>query len=277
MGYKTISVPNTILTRDGNALFHRDWGTGRPVVFLAAWAMASDMWAYQMLPFSREGLRCIAYDRRGHGRSSDPGGGYDYNTLSDDLADVLEALDLRGVTLVGMSMASGEIVRYLTRHGSARIDRIVLLAPAATPFLTRTADNALGVEPAVLDQMRAGIFADLPGWIDANAAGFVTPDVSDGMVRWLKGLMLGHSLQALEACNRACMGTDFRSELSAIDVPTLVIHGDADQSAPLDLTGRPTAASIPGASLKIYEGAPHGLFITHTTRLNADLRTFIGA
>jgi pimeloyl-ACP methyl ester carboxylesterase len=266
--------PNLIRTADGVTLFYRDWGSGAPVVFLAGWSMPSDSWTYQMLALSERGFRCIGFDRRGHGRSSE-GAAYDFDTLADDLAAVLEKLDLRGVTLVGHSMASGEIVRYLTRHGSARVARIALLGPV-TPFLVRTDDNPDGIDPAVFESFRRDwLMRDLPGWIEANIRPFVLPETSVQTMDWLRGLCLQASAKALLECSRAQSATDFRPELPAISVPALVIHGDRDVSAPLDLTGRRTAALIPHARLKVYEGAPHGLFVTHAERVNADLLEFI--
>ncbi|QRK08845.1 alpha/beta hydrolase [Archangium violaceum] len=266
---------HNILTRDGVDLFYRDWGTGRPVVFLSGWALCSDMWNYQMVPLSEQGLRCVAYDRRGHGRSSDPGRGYDYDTLADDLAFVLEALDLREVTLVGHSMASGELVRYLTRHGAGRIARLVFVAPAATPFPLKTADNPEGIDASVFEYVRDQLMLrDFPKWLADNARPFVTEETSPEMVEWIMSLMRQCSMKAVIECNRSSTTTDFRAELPRIKLPTLVIHGDKDVSAPLELTGRKTARLIPGSRLEVYEGAPHGLFVTHMDRLNADLLAF---
>lgn len=265
--------PNTIRTRDGVDLFHRAWGEGPPVVFLAGWSMPSDSWSRQMLALSDHGLRCIAYDRRGHGRSADPGRGYDFDTLADDLAAVLETLDLRGATLIGHSMACGEIVRYLTRHGADRVARIALVAPT-TPCLRRGADNPDGLDPAVLGAVREALRNDLPAWVDANLPPFVTPETSAGTCDWLRAMPLGASLQALIALNRAIETADFRAEMRALRLPALVIHGDADASAPLPLCGAASAALIPGARLTVYQGAPHGLFATHAARLSADLLAF---
>ncbi|WNG39419.1 alpha/beta hydrolase [Archangium violaceum] len=264
-----------IRTRDGVDLFYKDWGTGRPVVFLSGWALCSDMWNYQMLPLSEQGLRCIAYDRRGHGRSGDPGRGYDYDTLADDLAAVLEALDLREVTLVGHSMSSGEMVRYLSRHGAGRIARLAFVAPAATPFPLKTADNPEGIDASVFEYARNQLMLrDFPKWLADNARPFFTAETSLEMMEWIMSLMRQCSMKAVIECNRSGTTTDFRVELPRIRLPTLVIHGDKDVSAPLELTGRKTAQLIPGSRLKVYEGAPHGLFVTHMNRLNADLLAF---
>jgi non-heme chloroperoxidase len=262
-------------TRDGTQLFYRDWGDGAPVVFLSGWALTSDCWGYQMAPLSDAGLRCVAYDRRGHGRSSDPGRGFEYDTLADDLAAVLDALDLRNVTLVAHSMAGGEAIRYLSRHGSKRVARVALVA-ATLPFLSRTADNPDGIDPAVFDNARRNVLLrDFPKALRDNMRPFGLPETSEALLGWIGDLMLRCSMKALVECNRALTGTDFRVELPKIAVPTLIVHGDRDVSAPLAITGRKTAALMPQATVKIYEGAPHGLFLTHAERLNKDLREFV--
>ncbi len=265
-----------IETADGTQLFVRDWGVGAPVVFLGGWALTSEIWNYQMAPLSESGLRCISYDRRGHGRSSDPGRGYEYDTLADDLGEVLSTLDLKGATLVAHSMAGGEVVRYLSRHGSKRVARIALLG-ATLPFLMKTADNPHGVDPAVFEQGRRNILLkDFPKGLHDNMRPFVRPETSDALLGWVERQMLQCSMKALLDCNRALTSTDFRAELPRIALPTLVIHGDKDVSAPLPLTGQPTASLIPDARLKLYEGAPHGLMLTDAERLNADLKEFVG-
>lgn len=266
--------PGPVIAKDGTKLFIRDWGTGQPVVFLAGWTLTSDMWAYQMAPLSEAGFRCVAFDRRGHGRSDDPGRGYDYDTLADDLAAVLDALDLRNVTLVAHSMAGGEATRYLTRHGrTGRVRKVLFLAPTL-PFLLQTPDNPMGVPGAAFEQLRQEFMTDFPKWIDDNTEPFVTPSTSPGMRNWIKGMMVSASMKAVVDCNRAMVGTDFRGELARLKVTCLVIHGDKDASAPLPLTGKRAADLIPGARLVVYEGAPHGLFVTHMDRLNDDISAF---
>ncbi len=263
-----------IRTADGVGLFHRDWGSGPPVVFVASWSLPSDSWAYQMLALSEAGCRCVAYDRRGHGRSDDPGRGFDFDTLADDLAAVMEALDLRGATLVGFSMGTGEVVRYLTRHGAGRVARIVLIG-TTTPMLARAADNPDGLDPALFEAFRIGaLMQDFPGWIDDSMVPFVTAETPPGLRNWVRDMAQRTSAKALLDCNRTLTAADFRAELRSVGVPTLVIHGGQDMTCPLDLTGRPTAALVPDARLTVYEGAPHGLFLTHMARLNADLLAF---
>ena len=270
-----VTSADPIRTRDGAALYHRAWGAGAPIVFVHSWSMNSDMWRGQMLDLAARGARCIAYDRRGHGSSSDPGRGYDYDTLADDLAAVIEAYDLTGVTLVGHSMGCAEIVRYLTRHGASRVKGIVLLAPT-TPFLLKTEDNPYGVDLAMFEAVRATWRADFPKWMEDNAPPFFRPETSAATVRWLLAMTDRVSLQAAIECNHAVVETDFRAELPRIDVPTLIIQGDADASGPVEITGAPTAALVPGAELKVYEGAPHGLFVTDAARVNDDLAAFMG-
>jgi non-heme chloroperoxidase len=263
-------------SRDGVGLFYRDWGTGSPLVFLAPWGMDSDWWEYQMTYLVGQGLRCIGYDRRGHGRSVEPSGGYDYDTLADDLNDVIERLDLHGVTLVGHSIGCGEVVRYLSRHGAGRIARIAMVAPN-TPLVVKTADNPDGVDRRLLEEARARLSKDRPHVIAAAAPAFFNApknSVSAEMMQWWMDMMLKCSSRVLLDLHRMFTETDFRSELSQISLPTVIIHGDSDTSAPIDRTGRKTASLISGSQLKVYEDAAHGLPITHMERLNQDLLAF---
>lgn len=269
-------APNTIATSDGVQLFYRDWNPGGrdPVLFVAGWSMPSDSWGYQMMALARQGLRCLAFDRRGHGRSSDPGGGYDFDTLADDIAAVIEALDLRGVTLVGHSMGCNEIVRYLSRHGSACIRRVALLGPM-TPGVTLNAANPDGIDPSLLVQFRElQLLRDFPLWIEENIEPFV-PGANARTKDWLARMALNASLQALHDCNLAVQTSEMSEELRRIDVPVLLIAGDRDVSAPLDLTARRTAALLPRAHLRVLEGAAHGMFLTHIESVNAELLEFV--
>jgi len=259
---------------DGTTLFYRDWGEGKAIVFVASASMPSGMWAHQMLPLVQAGYRCVAFDRRGHGRSSDPGGGYDLDTLADDLAAVIETLELRNIVLVGHSMGCGEITRYLTRHGTERVARIAFIAPT-TPFVLKTADNPQGIDKATFEKLRAGWMLDYPQWLNANARPFVVPETSEAQIQWVINMMLQTSLQAVIECNVAATEADFRAELRRIDRPVLIVHGTVDRSAPIDLTGRPTSKLLPQCQLQVYEGAPHGVFLTHMERLNADLLRFV--
>lgn len=259
------------------ALFVRDWGDGPAMLFVHGWGLASESWSYTMLPLVARGFRCIAYDRRGHGRSADPGRGYDYDSLADDLARVIADRGLTDVTLVGHSMAAGELVRYMSRHRGRGVSRLVFVAPAGTPFMLRTADNVRGIDGALFEAGRQRAARDLPGELAANLPSFFAADASPAMRAWIQHMMEGASLQALIECNRAMTSTDFRAELPRIARPTLVIHGDADASVPLDFTGRPTAAAIPGARLTVYEGARHGLILSHAARLAGDIAAFARA
>jgi pimeloyl-ACP methyl ester carboxylesterase len=263
-----------IVTGDGAHLFYKDWGNGKPVVFVHSWALNSDMWQYQMIHLAGLGLRCVAYDHRGHGRSSDPGQGYDYDTLAGDLATVIEQLDLRDITLVAHSMGCGAAVRHLSRHGADRIARVALVSPTL-PFILKTEDNPDGVDKTVLERVRAKFSKDFPKWLADNAPPFFTPETSPAMIQWGINMCLQASLKALIDCNRTDTEADFRAELPKITAPTLIIHGDKDVSAPLEFTGRKTARLIPGSRLKVYEGAPHGLMFTHMDRFNRDLHDFI--
>jgi non-heme chloroperoxidase len=270
-----VVAPEFLETKDHARLFCRVWGAGRPVLFVHSWAVNADLWQYQMVHFADRGFQCIAYDQRGHGRSSDPGKGYDYDTLSDDLATVIEQLALHDATLVGHSMGCGTIVRYLTRHGAQRVSRIALISPTL-PFILKTSDNPLGVDKSAIDRLHASWKRDFPNWLKDNAPPFFVPETSPAMVQWGINMCLQASLKAVIDCNRADLETDFRAELPKVTVPSLVIHGDKDVSAPVDFTGKRAAALVPGSQLIVYEGATHGLMLTHVDRLNADLEEFIG-
>ncbi len=265
-----------IETNDGVGLFCRDWGKGRAIVFLAPWGLHSDWWEYQMAYLAGRGMRCIGYDRRGHGRSVEPSGGYEFDTLADDLNAVIERLGLGDVMLVGQSMGCGEIVRYLSRHGTRRIARMVMVAPI-TPLILKTADNPDGIDSGYLEKVREALSRDRPHVIASAAPAFFGAPknpVSAEMMEWWTEMLLQCSLKVLLELQRMFTETDFRSELRGISVPTVIIHGDSDTSTPIDLTGRRTAGLIPGSQLKVYAGAAHRLPITHMERLNRDLLAF---
>jgi non-heme chloroperoxidase len=264
----------TIQTRDGINLYWTQWGAGQPILFVNSAGMNTRMWEYQMLAFADEGYRCISFDRRGHGLSDRPTGGYDFDTFADDLASVVETLDLKDLTMVGHSMGGGEIVRYLTRHGSGRVARIVLLA-ATTPRLLQAPDNPDGVPESAVDAMRAGWRVDYAKWVADNTAPFFVEETSPALRQWLANLLLECPVPVAVQCNKAVVTADFRAEMAALRVPALVLHGDRDVSAPLALTGKRSAELIPGCRLKVYEGAPHGLLYTHMAEVNADIMEFI--
>jgi non-heme chloroperoxidase len=268
------NVAPFVEAHDGTRLYCGQWGSGRPILFLNSAGLTTQMWDYQVVAFADQGYHCITFDRRGHGRSDIPLGGYDYDTFADDVAAVISTLDLQGLTMVGHSMASGEIVRYLTRHGSARVARIVLLAPT-TPYLTQTADNPNGVPQSKFEAVRASWRKDYPKWVTDNTAPFFVPETSPAMMQTLAAQMMRCSVPVAIACSKAAATTDFRADLAKVSVPALVIQGDRDVSAPLAITGKPTAELIPGCRLKVYQGAPHGLMFTHMEMLNADILQFI--
>ncbi|MBO0783021.1 MAG: alpha/beta hydrolase [Ktedonobacteraceae bacterium] len=271
-----------IQSNDHTQIYYRDWGTGAPVLFVSAWAFSGAMWEYQMLHLSEHGLRCIAFDRRGHGRSDDPGRGYDIDTLTDDLAEVIAQLDLRDLTLVGNSMGCGEIVHYLARHGTSRIARVALVS-GVTPGVFKSADNPQGFPKEVSEFAIARMKEDRPRYMADGAIKYFNlgstwpgPELlSSEMVQWAVRLILECTPKATIECFRVSAQTNFLSDLPACTVPTLVLHGDSDQIAPLDLCGRRAAQGIAGSELKIYPGGGHGMFLTHKERLNEDLLTFI--
>lgn len=266
-------------TRDGTRLYYSDWGTGKPFVLVPAAFMNTEMWELQMTFLASRGLRCISYDRRGHCRSDWPAEGYDYDTLASDLAALIDFLDLRDITLVGYSMGSGEVIRYLSRYGSDRVSRLAILSGTA-PFLQKTEDNPEGIEPSMYDQMVERRTQDRPKWFADNAppffgAGFPGISISPERMQWGVQMCLQCSAKATIDCGEAVYQTDFRAEMTDIKLPTLIIHGDADQSAPVHLCGRKSSQLIQDSRYIEYENGPHGLFITHADRLNADLLHFI--
>lgn len=270
-GARVKAAPGPFIeTGDGAFLFCKEWGTGKPVLFLHSWAVHSDLWQYQMIDLSNQGIRCIAYDMRGHGRSSDPGRGYNFDNLADDLHTVIERFGLRDACVVGHSVSCGVIVRYLLRHGSSRISRAVLVSPN---MQLKTDDDPQGSGRAASDQVRPPWIKDFPKWLGENARPFFVPETSQDMVQFAIDMCLQASLKALLDVHLAGNGTDFRAALPKVQVPTLVIHGDRDLSVPAD-RGREVAKLIPGAEFKLYEGAPHGLMLTHIDRCTGDLLAF---
>lgn len=271
---------STITMADGAAIYYKDWGTGAPVVFCHGWPLNSDSWEAQMLFIASHGFRCIAHDRRGHGRSTQTWSGNEMDTYADDLATLIDALDLKDITLVGFSTGGGEVARYIGRHGTSRVSKVVLIA-AVPPFMLKTADNPGGVPVEVFDGIRAASLADRSQlyrdladgpFFGGNREG---QSPSRGMrdAFWLQGLQSGHR-NAYE-CIAAFSATDFRNDLDAIDVPALVIHGDDDQVVPFEVGGKASAVRIRGAQLKVYAGAPHGVTDTHKSQLNNDLLAFL--
>ena len=267
-----------VAVRDGVRIFYKDWGNGPPVVFCHGGVLGADMWEYQTAALSRQGLRCVAHDRRGCARSSHPGRGYDFDTFADDLAALMEHLDLRDATLVGHSMGCAEIARYLSRHGARRVARAVLVA-TTTPFLLKTEDNPDGIDRQVFDGMIAELERDRPRYTTLSAGpffgiGLPNVTVSPDMIQWGVGLALQACPIATIDVLRAFSEIDFRPDMLAFTMPTLIVHGRADQGAPLALTAEATARRIPGSRLEVYDTA-HGLFITEKERLNRDIASFV--
>lgn len=278
---KTSGAPY-IGTKDGVQLYYKDWGPkdGQPIVFSHGWPLSSDSWDIQMMFFAERGFRVIAHDRRGHGRSSQPWDGHDMDHYADDLAAVVEALNLRNAVHVGFSTGGGEVARYIGRHGTRRVAKIALVS-AVPPLMVKGPGNPDGVPIEAFDQSRAALranrsqlFKDIPA---GPFYGFNRPGAkpSQGLIDnwWLQGMQGSH--KATHDSIKAFSETDFREDLKKFDVPTLVVHGDDDQIVPIDVSGRRTAAAVKGAKLIVYAAAPHGLAETHADRLNADLLAFI--
>lgn len=268
-----------ITTRDQTKLYVKDWGTGRPVILIHGWPLSADSWDDGAMALADAGFRTIAYDRRGFGRSDQPWGGYDYDTLSDDLADVIESSGATDVALVGFSMAGGEVARCLSRHGGKNVSQAALIS-SVVPYMLKTDDNPDGVDPAQFALMTAGMKKDRALFFaaffkDFYGVGLVSHPVSDQLLENSCDVAMQASLKATLACAAAFGTTDFRPDLAAFTVPTLIIHGDADKTVPIDATGRAAARGIPHAKLIEYEGAPHGLFATHKERLAGDLLAFL--
>ena len=265
---------------DGAEIFYKDWGLGQPIVFSHGWPLNADSWDSQMLFLASNGYRCIGHDRRGHGRSSQTWHGNEMDTYADDLATLIEALDLRDVVLVGFSTGGGEVARYIGRHGTGRVAKAALVS-AVPPLMVRRDDNPNGVPIEVFDAIRAGSIADRSqtyrDLADGPFFGHNRPGagVSAGIREafWLQGLQSGHR-NALE-CIKAFSETDFRPDLANFDVPTLVVHGDDDQVVPFAVGGQASAATIGDSTLIVYEGAPHGITDTHKARLGGDLLDFV--
>lgn len=269
-----------IITEDEVEIFYQDWGAGRPVVLIHGWPLNSDMWEKQATFLAEHGLRVITYDRRGFGRSEQPWGNYDYDTLAGDLDSLLDTLDLRDVALIGFSMGGGEVVRYLSLYGTERVSQAVLIS-AVTPYLMKTDDNPDGVDPRIFETNEEQIRTDRPAFLHDFGPKFygrsmVNHTVSEPVLEWTQNMALTGSLRATLATANAWSSTDFRNDLASISIPVLVIHGTSDGTVPIDNSGRRTAKLLPNATLSEFDGEPHGLFLTASDRLNKELLAFIG-
>ena len=268
-----------ITTQDHTKLFYKDWGSGKPVIFLHGWPLSSDSWDDHAMAVADAGFRSIAYDRRGFGRSTHPWNGYDYNTLADDLAAVIEQTGASEVTLVGFSMGGGEIARYMDRHQGKGISKAVLVS-SVVPFMLKTEDNPTGTDQTVFDEMtinmiedRAAFFTDF--FKKFYGVNMLNHPASQEILEWSRSTAMLANLKGTLACAGAFSSTDFRPDLSAFNVPTLIIHGTDDETVPIDASGRAAAAAIPNSQLIEYEGAPHGLLVTEKQRFTNDLLNFL--
>lgn len=270
-----------IITKDDTRIYYKDWGIGQPVLFSHGWPLNADAWENQMVFLASHGCRCIAHDRRGHGRSSQPWNGNDMDTYADDLSELIEKLDLKGITLVGHSTGGGEIARYIGRHGTERISKVVLIG-SVTPLMLKSDGNPGGLSIAVFDGIRAGVTSDrsqffkdftMPFYGTNRSGAKVSQGVRDSF--WYQAMHGG--LKNELDCIKAFSETDFTEDLKKFDVPTLIIHGDDDQIVPIGISAHVSVKLIANAVLKIYRGGPHGLADTRKDMLNADLLAFLKA
>lgn len=271
----------TITTKDGTQIYYKDWGHGQPVVFSHGWPLSSDAWEDQMIFLADRGYRCIAHDRRGHGRSSQPWEGNEMDTYADDLAELVAALDLKDAIHVGHSTGGGEVARYIGRHGISRVAAALLIG-AVPPLMLKTSANPGGLPIEVFDQIRAGVLGDRSQFFKDLSGPFYGANrpnakVSEGLRDsfWLQGMLCGH--KAAFDCIKAFSETDFTEDLGKIDVPTLILHGDDDQIVPIADSALLSAQLVKGAILKVIPGAPHGMCSTHKNEINEHLLEFFGA
>jgi non-heme chloroperoxidase len=270
---------STITTKDGTEIYYKDWGTGSPVVFSHGWPLDADAWDLQMMFLANKGYRVIAHDRRGHGRSGQPWNGNDMDTYADDLAELAEALNLKGATHVGHSTGGGEVARYIGRHGTKRVAKAVLIS-AVPPLMLKTEANPDGLPVSAFDEIRAGVLADrsqffkdlsMPFYGYNKPGAKISQGVRDEF--WREGMLV--SIKGSYDCIKQFSETDFTEDLKKIDVPTLILHGDADQIVPIVAAGLRSAKIVKNATLKVYEGAPHGMCTTLADKVNADLLAFL--
>ena len=268
-----------VTTTDQTELYVKDWGTGPPVILLHGWPLSADSWDDQAMALADAGYRVLAYDRRGFGRSSQPWNGYDYDTLADDLAAVIQQTGAQGAVLAGFSMGGGEVARYMSRHGGGSVVKVALVS-SVVPFMLKTDDNPQGTPKAVFDKMTQGMKEDRAEFFgsffeDFYGVGMLSSPVSDEVIDWSRQMAMQASLKATLACAASFATTDFRPDLAAFKVPTLIIHGTGDKIVPIDAAGRTAAKGIAGSTLIEYEGAAHGLLVTEKDRVTRDLLDFL--
>jgi pimeloyl-ACP methyl ester carboxylesterase len=268
-----------ITTTDQTRLFFKDWGTGRPVILLHGWPLSADSWDDQAMAIANAGYRAISYDRRGFGRSSQPWSGYDYDTLSDDLAAVIEQTGAKDATIVGFSMGGGEVARYMSRHAGKSVVKAALIS-SVVPCMLKSGSNPDGTEQAVFEKMTLAMQDDRAAFFtgffrDFFGVSAISHPASDEMLQWARNVSMQASLKATLACAKSFATTDFRPDLPAFSVPTLIIHGGKDKTVPIDASGRAAAQGIASANLIEYEDSPHGLFATDKERLTRDLLHFL--
>ncbi len=276
---RIVARMKTIRVDDDTSLYVKVWGTGRPVIFIHGWPLNADTWDDQAMAVAAAGYQAIAYDRRGFGRSSQPWSGYDYDTLADDLAAVIQQTGARDAILVGFSMGGGEVARYMSRHGGKAVTQAALIS-SIVPYMLKTDDNPNGTPQSVFEDIAANLAKDRATFFgdfmkSFFGVGMLSHPVSEENIEWVRALAMQASLKATVDCAKSFSTTDFRSELSEFTVPTLIIHGTGDKTVPIDASGRPAAKGIAQSTLIEYEGSPHGLFATDKSRLTKDLLDFV--